>query len=449
MKIKVEFSKVIYQGDSFEKLHWGPVQFPKFYTLTDGRLGIFIHNDDDAPHALGNGIYMVSADNGKTFTYATEKDLEKFADVILSDGSGLKVISDKTKSITEYKVGENLFGSYRIPSDTCHSFPPKDDGTLPSPFTIASDIFGSRDSVYYVDDLPKEIIDKDFKFSKRNENENKTEVISSPVEWNYRTVNLYNPNVVYGTGKDEILLSFVGLTGGACMRKAPNGDLWIAEYRHHSASPQSGAYYGKSSIFFFKSTDEGKSWKCISHIPYLPDESYEKNDIYAYMRGGFFEPTLEIYKDGSMMCILRTCDVFNGTPEWGPTYITYSYDNGSTWTKPVYFKEKGALPVSVQLDCGVTLAVITRPGIDVYASNDNAKTFPEKIEIMTANDRSSLSESKPERPNFWMWAGSCCNCSIIATGKNTALLAYSDFYVNDDSGKPRKSIIVTSLTVEL
>ena len=62
MKIVKGNSKVVYQGDCFEELGWGPVQFPKFFTLTDGRIGIFIHNEDDAPHALGEGIYMVSND---------------------------------------------------------------------------------------------------------------------------------------------------------------------------------------------------------------------------------------------------------------------------------------------------------------------------------------------------------------------------------------------------
>ena len=448
MKIVKGNSKVVYQGDCFEELGWGPVQFPKFFTLTDGRIGIFIHNEDDAPHALGEGIFMVSNDCAKTFDFATESDVEKFGDIILNDGSSLRIVPEKAKKVQGVKEGETHFGGYQIPTDDYIAKNSNDETQFPSPFNMELDIFGSRNNVYFIDSLPTNLIKRTFSFSKYNPKTCKKELFESNVEWDYRTVSTYNPNVVYGTGTDELFINPMGLYTCRVIKRAPDGALWIAHYRGLGTNPKTGAYYGKGTAYFLKSTDEGKTWVCKGHIPYLPDETYEKNDIYAYIRGGFYEPTMEIYEDGSMMCILRTCNVFTGTPEWGPTYISYSYDDGESWTKPVYFREKGALPVTVKLDCGVTLAVITRPGIDVYASSDNGKTFPEKLEIMTAEDRSGLSESKPERPNFWMWAGSCCNCSIIATGKNTALLAYSDFYINDNSGKPKKSIVVTELIIE-
>lgn len=99
-----------------------------------------------------------------------------------------------------------------------------------------------------------------------------------------------------------------------------------------------------------------------------------------------------------------------------------SQDKGKTWTKPEYFTDRGALPKLLQLKNGITLAVITRPGIYIYASEDNGKTWNKKIEVMTDKDRSTLANVVPEKPNFHQWCGSCCNCHIKAIDNNKALL---------------------------
>ena len=67
---------------------------------------------------------------------------------------------------------------------------------------------------------------------------------------------------------------------------------------------------------------------------------------------------------------------------------------------------------------------------------------------MTDEDRSKLANVVPERPNFHQWAGSCCNTSIIALDENTALLAYSDFYIPDENGVKRKGIKTVKIKVE-
>ena len=166
------------------------------------------------------------------------------------------------------------------------------------------------------------------------------------------------------------------------------------------------------------------------------------------MKAGFSEPCLAFMPDGSILCILRTCDVFYGAPEWGPTYLTRSTDGGKNWTKPEYFKDRGALPQLIQLENGVTLAIVTRPGIYVYASRDCGKTWDDCIEVMTDRDRSHLANNPPQRPNFWQWAGSCCNCTAYPLGKNKILLAYSDFYIPDENGVKRKGIKTIEIAVD-
>ena len=104
----------------------------------------------------------------------------------------------------------------------------------------------------------------------------------------------------------------------------------------------------------------------------------------------------------------------------------------------------------LRLECGVTLAVITRPGIFVYASYDDGKTWTESIEVMTDADRSALANQPPIRPNFHQWAGSCCNTDIKALDRNRALLVYSDFYTPDQSegGVRKKAIKTVEITVD-
>ncbi len=67
---------------------------------------------------------------------------------------------------------------------------------------------------------------------------------------------------------------------------------------------------------------------------------------------------------------------------------------------------------------------------------------------MTGEDRSYLGNLKPKRPNFHQWAGSCCNCTIVATVKNSAMLAFSDFYVPGDDGLKHKGIKTIEIIVD-
>jgi hypothetical protein len=209
----------------------------------------------------------------------------------------------------------------------------------------------------------------------------------------------------------------------------PDGkSLWCATYKP-GADPKTGVYSGKGGAFILRSDDDGESWRCVGYIRYEGDIEKDK---FAYMRDGFSEPSIEFMDDGSMICLLRTCGVFGGTTEWGPTYLARSFDEGVTWSRPEYFADRGALPQLLKLDCGVTLAVITRPGIYVYASDDNGYTWDVKLEIMEDSDRSIIANEVPQRANFWQYAGSCCNCTILPIAENKALLAYSDFYYPDE-----------------
>lgn len=447
MKITVGKPQCVYQGGRPEELHWGFVQFPWLYNTADRAILLSIHCEDDAPFALeGNKVCFKTLDGGHSWTRATREDINKmgYAD---AKGDMLMPKSFPVRSVKGMKQ-PTWFGNYRIPTDGV--LPPKseDEGSLPFSAAISTNVFGSFDHLYYVDTLPDGICPKGLLMTRLCKGEELPLEYEARLDWKNRLVRIYDPGVVYDSWSGEeksLLVSSPGFYSSPRIKLGPDGKtLWTAEYKEGS-DPETGAYTGKGGCYILRSDDDGESWRCVSFIRYEGDAT---KDHFAYVRDGFSEPSLEFMGDGSMLCLLRTCGVFGGTPEWGPTYLTRSTDGGNSWSKPEYFKDRGALPQLLRLECGVTLAVITRPGIFVYASDDEGYSWDGGVEIMSGDDRSGLGNVVPERPNFWEFAGSCCNCTILPISENKALLAYSDFYYPDENGVKRKSILTVEITVD-
>ena len=164
-------------------------------------------------------------------------------------------------------------------------------------------------------------------------------------------------------------------------------------------------------------------------------------------KNAFFPNVIEI-SENNLVAVSVIGQAFESVDS--ASYVHFSNDNGKTWSKPKYFQKTGALPLLLRLDCGVTLAVITRPGIFIYASTDDGNTWEKCAEVMTDGDRSTLANQPPKRPNFHQWAGSCCNTDIYALSANRALLVYSDFYTPDamDNGVKKKAIKTVEIAVD-
>ena len=184
------------------------------------------------------------------------------------------------------------------------------------------------------------------------------------------------------------------------------------------------------SVFVFRSTDEARTWECISQI--TPDGDVHRTDD-GYE--GFCEPQMELMADGSVAVLMRSGSPRGPhDPKRYPSYIARSTDNCRTWSKPEVFDEIGVLPQITRLGCGVTLATYGRPVIYLKATDDpSGKEWAEHIEI-------ELSPSAHDR--------SCCYTRILPIDDHNALLIYSDFnYPDKVSGEPKKSILVRKITV--
>ncbi len=452
MKLSKGTPVCVFQGDVMEKLHWGFVQFPWLYRMANDGIIVSIHCEDDAPHMISDGEvdlknkkYFKSFDNGKTWQKADIDDIRLMGYRTPSEDM-IMLEAFPVKNIAGVKVPTN-FGNYRIPTDDLNIKKSEDASSLPFPFAVETGVFGNYDKLYYVDTLPDSLRDDGVLLKRLKKGENRPSKYVAALDWQYRATRTYDPKVVYDSCNEEETLYLVscGVYCESTIKVGPDKKtLWTATYKP-GVDPKTGMYSGKSGAYILRSDDDGESWRCVGYIRYEGDA---EKDRFAYTRDGFSEPSIEFMDDGSMICLLRTCGVFGGTTEWGPTYLVRSFDEGVTWSKPEYFADRGALPQLLKLDCGATLAVITRPGIYVYASDDNGYTWNTKLEIMEDSDRSVLANEVPQRANFWQYAGSCCNCTILPIAENKALLAYSDFYYPDENGVKRKSILTVEITVE-
>lgn len=184
----------------------------------------------------------------------------------------------------------------------------------------------------------------------------------------------------------------------------------------------------RMGVFFYRSTDEGRSWTILGRITYQADL---KADPRGEERGGFTEPAFDILNDQTFLCVMRTSDGVG----LGPMYASRSKDLGVSWTKPVPITRTGVLPQLLKLDNGVIVLSAGRPGVQLRFSDKNGECWTEAFEMLPY-------EKETEQV-------SCGYTNLIATGPDRFLLVYSDFRHPVGGGEVRKAINVREVIVGL
>ena len=442
MKLFLHEPKVVARGPVCEEAAWGYFQFPRVHKLPDGRLAVWIHDEDDQPHTLGLGakLWYVSEDEGETWQKG-DSSLAGLCGTEVSPGVRMLPIAKPVLDLTALglEIPPFRLAAYNVPSDRVEQ-PEKsaDPHKMPEGIGGFYDAFTSQDRYYYADTLPEGLTEKTLRFLRYDERTGETSICDRPVEWPYLPVKTYRqPDA-------PVRMLQPGLHESDNLKRGPGGTLWVSTYSTAS-DPENGALSTYDAAYLLRSDDGGDSWKLAAWQPYIPDT---KADKLAWWRDGFSETDFEFMPDGSMIMLLRSTCVFHGGPEWGPLYFSRSADGGKTWTKPQVFDKIGILPQLRRLECGVTLAIYGRPGIFVRASEDpSGLRWEAPVEVMTPKDRSGLMNRPPVRPNFHQWAGSCCNVHAAILGPNKIIIAYSDFYVPDEKGIKRKTILTQVIEV--
>ena len=440
MKITLGEEQVVAIGPRMEDSYWGQWQFPKLMEGKDGKIAITFHNGDDVWEEIGTAdIWYITDDRGETWNKLEDvESVEK--GIRLPNGDYLRQGGRASVPLDLDKVRATVqIATATIPSDDWHA-KSQDVNVLPQPRGHYHDIWQQKHCIYHFDQLPDGLFDhlRDWPMLRKKAGEQEEKPEWAHIEnWEHRGL-----HIMFPVGRNVAIPAMPNFVGS--LKLGPDGKLWAATYAS-GMNPENGAYSPYCSTYVLCSEDNGHTFSLQGYVPYIPDNSeYE----YAYMVGGYDEPTLEFAPDGSMVMILRTTDVFYGDKEWSPSYLTRSTDGGKTWSKPVRYDDVGVLPSMCRVG-DVLVSIYGRPGIYVRGTTDpSGMKWDDPVEVMTNKDRSGLMNEPPVRPNFHQWAGSCCNCAILSLDDSHAMIAYSDFYHLCEDGVRRKSIKTRIVKIE-
>ncbi len=389
MSVRLSFGQpvIVAQGPTWEEAGWGSHQFPAIRALPDGRLALAYHivNDRAEDYGLERG-WAVSSDGGESWATALAEELPAIKarfGTRLPSGRYLRAVTPKP-----FKISEELYRS------------------------LERKIEG-RQYALGVEEIPDGLFEKD--------------------KWLFALSEADSLRETEFFSELEFPGMTLSLTGGAIIRPfpfgpvktAPDGSVWVAHY-WHGRDPHNLGYTSYYACYYFRSTDEGRSFHLQSWIQYKPHTGLF---LGAFLAEGFCEPDICFMPDGSMITLLRT----GGS---APSFLARSADGGRSWSEPVLFDRCGVFPQLLRLDCGVTLASYGRPGLYVRASSDpSGLAWETPYELMPYD---------PQR----ITRDSCCYTGLVALDERTALLAYTDFNVPDASGVKRKSVMVRKVRVE-
>jgi len=372
---------------------WGPYQFPGLERLLDGRLQISFQIGADSATAVGlPPMQAVSADDGKTWTV-------------------LPLANDTTGAVSCTQAPLRLANGERI---QIKMLPPlKADKLSFPPAPVGQFIcYGNKFAYYRPEDLAPEARDgwRLYRFAKDGQ---------TPVE--EQATMRYPGELRVVT---EGVLPPPWHTGHRLLR-APDNAVWaIGE----DCRIVDGKFRDKWAMTILRSTDHGHSFDLWGEIPYAPEPA---GDPKAAARAGFTEPCVNFMPDGSVLCLLRTTDG-HGV---GPMYWARSTNNGRTWTRPAVFDELGVWPQMLTLRNGVTLAVYGRPGLYIRATSDPAGLqWSERVAVV-----------KPGN----LQGDTCSYAALLPLGNNRALVAYSNFNLQNADGRVCKGIQVREVKAGL
>jgi len=190
-----------------------------------------------------------------------------------------------------------------------------------------------------------------------------------------------------------------------CGKELLHADYWTM---YESRSGQAPLAWQASLMV---STDNGRSWTRRSNIATMP------------ARDSLAEPVIELNQAGELVCVTR-----REKDQRNPSmFLMHSKDRGYTWTERQELFDFGVFPRLLQLENGVLVLSFGRPGVWLSFSLDGGHSWTQKQAVLTGP--------------------SCGYTSLLALGKDTFLLAYSDFERPNAKGQPAKAILVRKISV--
>ena len=318
---------VIGQGDTWEKMGWGPMQFPAIGKTDDGKIIAIAHRGEDDEKSYEYPPYAFeSSDLGKTWKEADQLSVMRSAPRLRNgERIGSKNIAPKITSGKEF------------------------EGARP--------VYTIKDyaDIYDYDTMNQEYLPKKWYFNFLKPNAFEPEVLACDIKgWDHMPV--IRPN-----GTTEIPFAFGRL------RIAPDGTPWQMHYVD-GLDPETGESTEGLAQYYFVSKDNGRSWELASWMDPRKTEG-------AYV---FCESDIAWTGSGRAVTLMRGAKCFTALSD----------DGGYTWNKPVLFDDIGVEPSIVSLNCGAMLASYGRPGFFVRACLDpDGEKWEDRVQLIEANDK--------------------------------------------------------------
>ncbi len=153
-----------------------------------------------------------------------------------------------------------------------------------------------------------------------------------------------------------------------------------------------------------KSTDGGRVWTYAGVVAHD-----EKHRVEPGATDVFTEPSLAVYPDGEMVCVMRTGSL-------KPLYLVRSRDAGATWSEPVKLPIRGVTPHLAPMPGGVLALATGRPDCTVHFSLDRGATWPLSQTLFNATG------CVPDK-----YANSTCNIQLTGIDDHTLLYVHDAF----------------------
>lgn len=380
---------MVAQAEQEEK--WGYYQFPNIGRADDGNLVASWTMKEDSHRSYGKkydrgGNIRVSKDNGLTWT---EPDKGDFVPnlrygVVLDDGNYLGIRIPVSKDLNNYEW-------------------------FPKPISTVDNY-----SFYYMDSIPEDL--QGIYFTYRNHQSGSEKIIHAKIN---------DPGALRYSIDD--LMSAVWWGNIIQME---DGSLVAGTYPNYYLDSEGEVC--PSSVSFFHSVDGGYTWNIRGEIPY-PDDVTRAKERRNILTKGFTEPAFTIIDDGTFLCVMRTGAT-------SPMYISFSKDQGHTWSIAKPFTSNGVMPTLLKLNNGVLVLASGRPGVQLRFSFDGAgEEWTEPIDMLPY-----MEDYQKTKDNG---AATCGYASLLKVGDDSFCIVYSDFKAKNELEEERKAILFRKITI--
>jgi hypothetical protein len=425
---------------------WGHYQFPIIRRLEDGRLALSysVHADSSVSYGKENPL-CVSSDGGRTWKEPGAEEREAW---LVAGGMA-------------FSDGETIVFPIEQPLDAASL-------KLPPRRALHTDGWGRKSDCYRLGDLPAKLTR--VKMLRRMPGKRDwveewaqldvPDIVVHVFRWEGTDKGMVDPNILV---QQRICTEFFWTV-------TPDGALLTFQYLRLFKAD--GAVPKRTAVVVLRSDDRGRSWylwgmpgffaddKAITEAcqPYLENPGSNYNRLWGgkgaspvpnLNSGVLGEPGAVSFGDGRMLCTMRSDE--GGTHQ--PVFISRSADWGKSWTMPEILTPFGVVPRLVHLDNGVIALVYGRPGVQLlFCTDGQGERWHTPINLLPEPGEKTRAPVGFSRGTVTTdenagWDDTCGNCTVLKSGPDRFLVAYSDFRHPGADGKRYKAIKVQEVIV--